>query len=408
MRGALVAVAAMGLAGCFSEATLLAQCVDAGRCPFVGAEGDGGAGPDAGGSDAGPDAGTDGGATGQVLRPHDVVIDINLAFVGAIAGGKECYRSAVLTRSGAAVGIPCNRSDDGGLVRVLVMNPDGGLRAIGGVSDVTRDSWYAGVLGVDGFVYAIPYSDEYFLRIDPETGTTTRVGPALGGAERFRGGLVLRDGRIFAVPDGLSQAVLFDPRDAGLTFVASGMDASVRGVGGTLLGDGTAVFASLDGLNTSTIWTFDGVTLTQAGQTASVGRALSLADGGALFLPRNSDQLVAWPGGASTSIDGLWNLTGRERLVAGAMTSGRQTAFALSRTGMLVVSTPLGAAVGDAGTADGGRWWTFTQFEHLLGLPDGRLVAFPLDPNDSALILNPQRREPVPVEVMSAPAYNHY
>lgn len=394
MRRAALLALVVGLGGCFSEETLLAQCVDAGRCPFVAATpGDGGAG-----NDAGVDAGDV--HPGPVQSPFDVVVDVSLVPV-PVAGQAESYRSAVLTRTGSLVGIPCNRSVDGG-ARLLVMEPDGGFRTIGLVTGVTRHSWYAGVLGADGFVYAIPYDDEYFLRIDPQTGASTRVGPAIAGSERYRGGVTLRDGRIFAVPYGLSEAAVFDPRDGGLRFLASGQASPMLGTGGTLLADGTVVFATDESVTSSRIWTFDGVALAAAGTTSSVGRAVTLADGGALFFPRYSDQLVAWPGLAATPIATLRDLPGQERLVAGAMSSGRHTVFAIGRSGLLAIGTPLGAAARDGGA------WAFGQYEHLTALPDGRLVAFPNDPNPAALVLTPRLREPVPVEVMSAPEYNHY
>lgn len=394
MTRALIVVAAVGLSACFSEASLLGQCVDAGRCPFVSL--DGGTEADAGSVDAGSDAGP----PGLVQSPFDVVVDVALVPV-PVAGLSECYRSAVLTRKGELVGIPCNRNVDGG-TRLMVMGADGGFRLTGLVADVGRQSWYAGVLGPDGFVYAIPHGDEYFLRIDPDTGDSARVGRPLPGVDRYRGGVVLRDGRIFAVPYGVTSAAVFDPRDGGVEFITSGRSMALRGVGGTLLGDGTVVFTSDESVTSSRVWTFNGVTLSDVGLTSSVGRAVTLADGGALFLPKNSEQVVTWPGGRGTTIATLRDLPGQERLIAGAVSSGRQTVFALGRSGLLVVSTPLGAAARDGGA------WGFSQFEHLTAMPDGRLVAFPSDPNSHALVLTPQVREPVPAEVMSAPEYNHY
>lgn len=285
MSRALLVAAAAALCGCFTEASLLAQCVDAGKCPFVMGV-DGGTAQDGGPEQ---DGGSDAGTTlppGLVQSPFDVVVDVALVPV-PIGGQAECYRSAVLTRRGELVGIPCNRSVDGG-ARVLVMGADGGFRTVGLVTNVTHQSWYAGVLGADGLVYGIPHGDEYFLRIDPESGANSRVGPPIAGSERYRGGVTLRDGRIFAVPYGVSSAAVFDPRDGGVEFIASGQSRGLRGVGGTLLRDGTVVFSTDDSSTTSSIWTFDGVTLRAASTTSAVGRSVTLADGGALFLPTNS------------------------------------------------------------------------------------------------------------------------
>ncbi|CAD7925441.1 unnamed protein product [Amoebophrya sp. A25] len=63
-----------------------------------------------------------------------------------------------------------------------------------------KDKYLGGSVGEDGCIYGIPGHAKQVLRIDPETGKTTLIGPSFVGDFKWLRGVLARDGCVYGIP----------------------------------------------------------------------------------------------------------------------------------------------------------------------------------------------------------------
>ncbi len=114
------------------------------------------------------------------------------------------------------------------------------LRFIGS-SYAGSSKWaYGATSSVNGAVYCAPFESQYVLKIDPHTGETATIGPALGsGTDKWIGMVEAADGRIFGVPGRDGRLLVVDPADDSVTtYPFSTSVANSRYYGGVLANNG--------------------------------------------------------------------------------------------------------------------------------------------------------------------------
>eukprot|EP00578_Thalassiosira_sp_NH16_P002026 CAMPEP_0181131978 /NCGR_PEP_ID=MMETSP1071-20121207/30747_1 /TAXON_ID=35127 /ORGANISM="Thalassiosira sp., Strain NH16" /LENGTH=509 /DNA_ID=CAMNT_0023218275 /DNA_START=353 /DNA_END=1882 /DNA_ORIENTATION=+ len=123
---------------------------------------------------------------------------------GAVA---QCGNSSSLEEEEAIYCPPSNAE------YVLKVYLDGSDRVeeIGMPLSVGQNKWYGGILGVDGCVYAPPYTATGVLRIDPKTDSVQVLGDFPVGEWKWHGGLLAKStGVIYAFPAHSNEVLCID------------------------------------------------------------------------------------------------------------------------------------------------------------------------------------------------------
>lgn len=118
-----------------------------------------------------------------------------------------------------------------------------------------RQKWYGGLKGLNGSIYGIPQNAHKVLKITPETGEATTIGPDLGaGGWKFHGGVVAGNGSlIFGISCNADTVLKIDTTTDSVTLIGSGIksgrhrdDGKYKYLGGGVAADGKVYFFPSD------------------------------------------------------------------------------------------------------------------------------------------------------------------
>jgi len=118
-----------------------------------------------------------------------------------------------------------------------------------------RQKWYGGLKSTNGAIYGIPQCARGVLKIIPETGECTVIGPDLGvGGWKYHGGVVAGDGSIiFGIPCNAESVLKIDSKTDTVTLIGSGLksgrhrdDDKYKYLGGGVAADGKVYFFPSD------------------------------------------------------------------------------------------------------------------------------------------------------------------
>lgn len=82
----------------------------------------------------------------------------------------------------------------------------------------------------NGSLYATPNNYNYVIKLDPDAGTLTNIGPALSGIRKYRGP-ILANGKIYGIPYDASTVIEIDPETDTINFIG---DSEVRSLSHSL------------------------------------------------------------------------------------------------------------------------------------------------------------------------------
>jgi hypothetical protein len=127
------------------------------------------------------------------------------------------HGGAVGKSSDGKAAIYCPPSNAEHVLKVYLDGSDR-VEEIGPALSVGQNKWYGGILGVDGCIYAPPYTATGVLRIDPANDSVEVLGDFPEGGWKWHGGLLAKNtGVLYSFPAHSKEILCVDTNVRGVT-----------------------------------------------------------------------------------------------------------------------------------------------------------------------------------------------